>query len=388
MVHTAAAKVMVKVLLCIISAISAASVSTPHAQITRAATGVSVNAKGILLKQAVRQSQEEPGAHSPRVLSALVEAPKAEQAAPNFLAADVSKPQSVTSTLWNAMKGGLAGMGAGVVQVLCLMWLKTVMNWQYFHGGSLIDAFRTLWAEGGIARFYQGTGIALVQVPLATFGFTFVQTGIVGLVSTSGHLVQGLQATLVVAILGALWRVLIAPLDTLKTTWQVHGSSAKKMFDRRLHVSGPSELWAGSSALFFCQLMAKLPWWGVYNLVLGFWSQPASPAMAVFRNGLAGMLAQMASDAVTNSIRVLKVKRQATVEGEGYFADAEGIVKAEGVRGLFLRGLAGRLLLGSVHGALFSVLWNIMLGGLSHGLGSSAGAGTPDIISSHATHLS
>jgi hypothetical protein len=327
------------------------------------------------------------------VPSASVDIPKAEEVTPPSIvtdasASDASKPHSVKSTLSNAFMGGLAGIGAGVVQVICLMWLKTVMNWQYFHGGSLIDAFRTLWAEGGVARFYQGTGFALVQVPLATFGFTFVQSGIVGLVSTSGHVVQGLQVTLVVAILGALWRVLIAPLDTLKTTWQVHGSSAKKMFNRRLHVSGPTELWAGSYALFTCQLMAKLPWWGVYNLIMGFWSQPSSPTTLVIRNGLAGMLGQMASDGVTNSIRVLKVKRQATVEGEGYLADAEGIVQQDGVSGLFLRGLGGRLLLGSIHGAVFAVLWNLILGTMSHAAGAPAVLSPDAIVRNHATHVS
>ena len=30
------------------------------------------------------------------------------------------------------------------------MWLRTVMNYQYAHGGSATEALRHLWAEGSI----------------------------------------------------------------------------------------------------------------------------------------------------------------------------------------------------------------------------------------------
>lgn len=62
-----------------------------------------------------------------------------------------------------ALGGGLGGAVAGVCQVLTLMWLRTTMNYQYRHGGSLADALRTLYAQGGVRRFYQGLPYALLQ---------------------------------------------------------------------------------------------------------------------------------------------------------------------------------------------------------------------------------
>ena len=42
------------------------------------------------------------------------------------------------------------------VQVLGLMWLRTTMNYQYANGLSTKQALKTLYAEGGIPRFYKG----------------------------------------------------------------------------------------------------------------------------------------------------------------------------------------------------------------------------------------
>ena len=52
-------------------------------------------------------------------------------------------------------------------QVISFMWLRTVMNYQYVHGGSATEALRHLWAEGGVRRLYRGLGPALLQAPLS-----------------------------------------------------------------------------------------------------------------------------------------------------------------------------------------------------------------------------
>merc|ERR1719375_2783527 len=90
-----------------------------------------------------------------------------------------SSAETSHETLVRAVRGGLAGMLAAFLQVLCLMWLRTAMNHQYFHGGSFTHTLSTLWEEGGVGRLYQGVSIALLQVPLSRFGDTFVETGVV-----------------------------------------------------------------------------------------------------------------------------------------------------------------------------------------------------------------
>jgi hypothetical protein len=49
-------------------------------------------------------------------------------------------------------------------QVLSLMWLRTTINYQYRHGGTMVGALKVLYAEGGIPRFYKGLLPALIQV--------------------------------------------------------------------------------------------------------------------------------------------------------------------------------------------------------------------------------
>ena len=66
------------------------------------------------------------------------------------------------------------------VQVGGLMWLRTTMNYQYRHGTSTLEAMRYLYKNGGIPRFYQGAGPALIQGPLARFVRQFLGSVLCG----------------------------------------------------------------------------------------------------------------------------------------------------------------------------------------------------------------
>jgi len=270
------------------------------------------------------------------------------------------------TTLSTGVKGGLAGIVAGILQVLSLMWIRTAMNYQYYYGGSFPDTMRSLWASGGFLRFYQGVGFALLQVPLARFGDTFAQSIVIELYGMPGKSVHGFAAGLVVATIGSFWRVCMVPLDTLKLTSQVHGGGAGKVFSRRLRESGMLELWSGAVAIFMISWVGGVPFWAVYNTVFEYWPAPQTGTMHLVRNAFAGILASVASDLASNWLRVLKVKRQAAEKGsigaEGYFADAMDVIAKDGTIGLFFRGIGTKMMAGAVQGALFSVLWNHLIG--------------------------
>lgn len=270
------------------------------------------------------------------------------------------------TTLSSGVKGGLAGIAAGILQVLFLMWIRTAMNYQYYYGGSFPDTMRSLWASGGFSRFYQGVGIALLQVPLARFGDTFAQSIVIELYGMPGKSVHGFAAGLVVATIGSFWRLCLVPLDTLKLTSQVHGTGAGKVLSRRLRDSGMLELWSGAVAVFMVSWVASVPFWAVYNTVFEYWPAPQTGTMHLVRNGFAGIVASVASDLASNWLRVLKVKRQAAEEGsigaEGYLVDAMDVIAKDGIIGLFFRGIGTKMLAGAVQGAFFSVLWNHLIG--------------------------
>jgi hypothetical protein len=101
-------------------------------------------------------SQVRGGSRSRKVQSSLSNAEKPE------------KP-SLHQILKRAGGGGIAGAIAGIVQVLTLMWLRTIMSYQCRYGTTFSQALVTLLRDGGISRLYRGLSFALVQAPLARF---------------------------------------------------------------------------------------------------------------------------------------------------------------------------------------------------------------------------
>lgn len=58
------------------------------------------------------------------------------------------------------------------------------MNYQYRNGTSFPVALKTLYADGGIPRFYRGVLPALIQGPLSRFGDTAANTGMLTLMNS------------------------------------------------------------------------------------------------------------------------------------------------------------------------------------------------------------
>ena len=115
---------------------------------------------------------------------------------------------------------GLAGAAAMTINVCTLMWMRTTINYQYRYGTSTMQAFKTLYADGGIPRFYRGLIPALLQGPLSRFGDTAANTGTLALLdsfeSTESLPVAG--KTIMASVAAALFRIALMPIDTVKTT--------------------------------------------------------------------------------------------------------------------------------------------------------------------------
>ena len=65
--------------------------------------------------------------------------------------------------LKRAAEGGFAGSLAMIINVLSLMWIRTIINYQYRYGTSTTEAFWALYNDGGLLRFYRGLIPALLQ---------------------------------------------------------------------------------------------------------------------------------------------------------------------------------------------------------------------------------
>ncbi|KAJ7074761.1 hypothetical protein C8F01DRAFT_1215774 [Mycena amicta] len=170
-----------------------------------------------------------------------------------------------------------------VIQVLTLMPLRTVMNYQYRFGTTMSQAISTLYADGGWTRYYQGLTAALIQGPASRFGDTASNAGILALFYSN-------TVMLVFESLVAAFRMILH----VKTMLQTHSSEEDRSNDT---VPSP-------------QLLQRL-----------------------VRRAFAGFCASVTSDTISNSLCIVRI---------GYVDVAYAVIAVDGLRRLFGRGLKTR----------------------------------------------
>jgi hypothetical protein len=134
------------------------------------------------------------------------------------------------------------------------------VNYQYRNGTSFPVALRTLYADGGIPRFYRGVLPALVQGPLSRFGDTAANTGILTLlnsVESTQNLNIGVK-TVAASTAAALFRIVLMPIDTVKTTMQVTGKFSNVV--DKVKMQGPRALYNGSLAAASATVVGHYPY--------------------------------------------------------------------------------------------------------------------------------
>ncbi|EFY91635.1 mitochondrial carrier protein [Metarhizium acridum CQMa 102] len=202
--------------------------------------------------------------------------------------------------------------------------LRTIMNYQYRFGTSFRTATQTLYHAGGLGRYYQGLTAALVQAsgnqlalfsgPLARFGDTAANAGILALLQSNSYLrkLPSPAKTVFASLCAAGFRMVLTPIDTLKTTLQAQGSSGIDLLRQRFHKYGIATLWWGAFATAGATFVGHYPWFATYNLLNESIQEP--PESEVFlwllRLAFIGFIASLISDSVSNSLRVVKTYRQ------------------------------------------------------------------------------
>ncbi|KAG8818069.1 hypothetical protein FRC17_010979 [Serendipita sp. 399] len=265
--------------------------------------------------------------------------------------------------LRQALGGGLAGAAAMVLQVFTLMPLRTIMNYQYRYGTGLRQAAYTLYQDGGYLRYYSGLGAALVQAPVARFGDAAANVGALALLESNPTTMKlpVLVKTFFAAVFAGAWRMTLTPIDTLKTTLQTQGRAGLPILKYRMGRHGIGSLWWGALGNFAATLIGFFPWFGTYNYLQGRIPPADSWKQGLVRQAVIGFIASITSDTISNFMRVLKTYRQVNATLIGYRAAARAIIRVEGLRGLFGRGLKTRILANGAQGLMFSVLWKIFL---------------------------
>ncbi|KAJ3957188.1 hypothetical protein N0V92_006263 [Colletotrichum tropicale] len=233
--------------------------------------------------------------------------------------------------LKRALGGGLSGAAAMVLQVLTLM----------------------------------GLGAALIQGPVSRFGDTAANAGILALLESNSFLNQlpTLIKTVFASLCAAAFRMILTPIDTLKTTLQAQGAKGTAILRQRVKTNGIGSLWWGAFATAAATFVGHYPWFGTYNYLTANIPEPDKSNIFVWLLRLAfiGFCASIVSDTVSNSLRVVKTYRQVNATKISYTKAAKNVIERDGVLGFLGRGLKTRILANGLQGVLFSILWKLFL---------------------------
>ena len=203
-----------------------------------------------------------------------------------------------------------------VIQVITLMPLRTVMNYQYKNGLAFQPTISHLFKDGGMVRFYRGVGPALIQGPLARFGDTASNVLALQLLADL-KIPVGLK-TLMGSLLSGSFRVLLVPIDTVKTIMQVEGKNGLGILRQRIQVNGPMVLFSGAGASASATAIGHYPWFATYNTLQELIPKYTDMKYQLARNAAIGFTCSIISDSVSNGMRVLKTFKQTSTTSITY----------------------------------------------------------------------
>ena len=262
-------------------------------------------------------------------------------------------------SLKRALGGGISGSLAMVTQVCSLMWVRTTMNYQYRNGHTTSIALKNLYREGGIRRFYRGLTPALVQGPLARFGDTAANAGIIYALNENPN-TKNLSIstkTFCASSVAALWRICLMPIDAVKTNMQVHGKVGVEQLFSKVRTSGPRVLYHGSLAAYSATFVGHYPWFVTYNYLNAYLPKSDDMLQNLARNATIGFSSSVCSDSCSNSIRVVKTYKQSSKIPVSYPDSVKQVIQKDGIMGLFGRGLKTRILGNGLQGIMFTIVY-------------------------------
>ena len=257
-------------------------------------------------------------------------------------------------SLQKALGGGISGSMSMVTQVSTLMWLRTIMNYQYVNGGSFNTSLKTLYNQGGIRRLYRGYSFAIINAPLFRFGDTAAN---IGILEATKHLDLPLSIKTGIASIGAAsWRVLFMPMDTLKLNYQVNGSL--NILKTNIKQNGIRTMFNGSVAAFSSTLIGHYPWFVTYNYLNYYFPEDKNDSTIdkLTKRASIGLCSSIVSDTTSNCIRVIKTIKQTSANTISYRETINNLYSKEGYSWIF-RGLKTKIITNGLNGIMFSITW-------------------------------
>lgn len=141
---------------------------------------------------------------------------------------------------------------------------------------------------------------------------------------------------------------------------QVEGKEGIKKLMAKARIAGPSTFYQGSLAAASATFVGHYPWFFVYNSLNAYLPVYTDTPKKLMRSALIGFCASAVSDTISNSIRVIKVYKQANTEAITYPEALKRVIAEDGVLGLMGRGLKTKIMANGLQGLMFSVLWKLI----------------------------
>ena len=230
------------------------------------------------------------------------------------------------------------------------------MNYQYKNGGSFTEVLLKIYKEGGIRRLYSGIIPALIQGPLCRFGDTFSNAIVLNFLKP--YPIPIFIKTGIASGTSGIIRIILSPIDTIKTMRQVEGKNALTKLGKKIKENGFLSLYDGALANGVLNIIGHYPWFLMHNYLDKYLPiSENSIILNLMRNAFIGFASSCFSDTISNSIRVLKTSKQTEEGKKGYKEIYEEIKKKEGNKGIFIRGLNTRLITNGIQGLMFNIMW-------------------------------
>lgn len=274
---------------------------------------------------------------------------------------DMPLSQILAKAARKGLGGGIPGFVAGVIQVLTLMWLRTVVNYQSRYGTTFRQTLYHLFNDGGVPRFYRGISFALVQAPVARFVATFANDGCQALLASlemTKHWGPA-RGTMISSVVVGMWRVFLMPIDTCKTVLQVDSRDGFKNLMQKVRAGKINVLYQGALALIASSMISYYPWFYSYRVLSESDLVAAAFAPGLVKNAFIGFSASVVSDVISNGIRVIKTTKQSmgSRHAVSYGETISLILAEDGWRGLLCRGLKTRIFGNALQSVLFTIVW-------------------------------
>lgn len=234
---------------------------------------------------------------------------------------------------------------ATTVNTSLFLWLNTITHHQYNHGDSFVKTFRSLYKEGGFPRFYS----AFLPTLVNSSSNRFVDYLSHELIPTNNLTYK----VFVGGLIASCFKTLITPLEGYKVISQRYGNRAHKIIRLNIRKQGLKTMWRGSTDNGLSNYVEHVTWFHTYDTL----DKRLSNMNVLLKSGFLGLTSSFTTDLMSNHLKIVKTMKQTT--NLTYKQIIKDIIRKNGVKGLFVRGLGTKLLTNGFQSLVFSILLNI-----------------------------